>query len=1115
MRGLRKNSIVSLALEEARSYSLGMIVPPDPLTGTNNGIEMNPKAVEELENAVDALEERIPGIRKILACAEPWRAKTHFYTKVGYHGMVNHASLAVNMATEGISPEFDSIFEDMFAGIFKKRLFKRSDFIKSKEACDAFHEGLKASLAESEESGAMALESMEVSDPNSFVAALWNKSIMVALEDANSKNDFFFSIFAAATAELRAILAKDKAPALLKEGTLREWVKDEVRSVETLSTEGFFDFLKKNKAKQEKPAQQLARLEEEVKTLKNPAAVALLEGKAPLDEEFARRLLAIANDNPAPSQFHHKNGPILSAIAQLVKLPILDPGQIAEEINEASSVDELKQTLDKFCKVMSPHLAIIAKVTKPVMVDQANAKALYADITTRYGTNRANVAKLQYEKTGWPYEAAQFAQYFGYPYGALGNRDGVSEDLYNEDPNTYKAYLAKLEKIDLETARLEELCLRACPGDDDFQFLLYARIALLSAVLTIERGKKQLSKESIATTPLPSKETKMKFDPTKLSFEELYAHRAEEVREHKERLQSELADLSARLIDIDPLYTRLLDFCADGILKNEGGINEVLGQLGCGECYDATRYAERFTSDKFPPRIEALRRNDEQLIQLLQKASLFVDSVKRSGLFDELRTGNVDAINDVINDIEKTMFDAASQALPTAMEYSCDAVDAFLDTFAEKSSLSPVQWEIAFTANRGGFYAVRDIDKYGSLSLDDFSPQIIFQCLNKLDPNTRERAERVGMLCLKAWQLLDRGVAVPLDLIESFQRANIEETLTILRAAQRATPSPLEGKEVMATEAFDYHNGLVVTKQHNPESAEALKSQFFGFGKKKEQPTRVRESRKPVDQQTVSGLTSERQTQLGKAIAAFSDCAELKELHYHNIADESSFYAKIAEQCGAKDFDYTRFFANYLKAQGFYTEFHLDYALQVTTKGSRLQKLVLKLVDFISAYVNEENMRTVVDAVNGQTSTTDPYTRVALRVVERFDRYDIVEELRKGNIDSAKDMIKPTNRYNVAKLESEAVLSDDFDARLGGSSIPKVYDAYQLVCHQLGCANALADYLGRSDRGLATSFMKSRDTLWAMADVLAYVLYSYNALRGALTNIYLGQIRFLDVLLKE
>lgn len=1114
MRGLRKNSIVSLALEEARSYSLGMIVPPDPLTGTNNGIEMNPKAVEELENAVDALEERIPGIRKILACAEPWRAKTHFYTKVGYHGMVNHASLAVNMATEGISPEFDSIFEDMFAGIFKKRLFKRSDFIKSKEACDAFHEGLKASLAESEESGAMALESMEVSDPNSFVAALWNKSIMVALEDANSKNDFFFSIFAAATAELRAILAKDKAPALLKEGTLREWVKDEVRSVETLSTEGFFDFLKKKKVKEEKPKDQLARLEEEVKSIKNPEAIALLEGKAPLDEEFARRLLAIANDNPAPSQFHHKNGPSLAILAQLIKLPIVNPETVASDMEEAPTVAALKQVVENYCKVMNPHVALAARF-KPIVLDKAAPKNLYSDVTSRYQTNLANVRKLQYEKTGWSYEAVQFAQYFGWPAGTMDNRDGCCKELSDNENELYSDYVRRLEKIEEAMRSIEHACTAACPGADDYEFLLYARIALLSAVLTIERGKKQLSKESIATTPLPSKETKMKFDPTKLSFEELYAHRAEEVREHKERLQSELADLSARLIDIDPLYTRLLDFCAAGILKNEGGINEVLGQLGCGECYDATRYAERFTSDKFPPRIEALRRNDEQMIQLLQKASLFVDSVKRSGLFDELRTCNVDAINDVINDIEKTMFDAASQALPTAMEYSCDAVDAFLDTFAEKSSLSPVQWEIAFTANRGGFYAVRDIDKYGSLSLDDFSPQIIFQCLNKLDPNTRERAERVGMLCLKAWQLLDRGVAVPLDLIESFQRANIEETLTILRAAQRATPSPLEGKEVMATEAFDYHNGLVVTKQHNPESAEALKSQFFGFGKKKEQPTRVRESRKPVDQQTVSGLTSERQTQLGKAIAAFSDCAELKELHYHNIADESSFYAKIAEQCGAKDFDYTRFFANYLKAQGFYTEFHLDYALQVTTKGSKLQKLVLKLVDFISAYVNEENMRTVVDAVNGQTSTTDPYTRVALRVVERFDRYDIVEELRKGNIDSAKDMIKPTNRYNVAKLESEAVLSDDFDARLGGSSIPKVYDAYQLVCHQLGCANALADYLGRSDRGLATSFMKSRDTLWAMADVLAYVLYSYNALRGALTNIYLGQIRFLDVLLKE
>lgn len=1111
MRGIRKNSIVSLALEEARSYSLAMIVPPDPLTGVNNGIEMNPGAVKELENAVEALEARIPGIRKILACAEPWRAKTHFLTKVGYHGLVNSGSLAVNMATEGISPEFDAVFEKMFGGIFKKPIAKKEDFEKSKEACDAFHENLKAALAEDQ--GTMALESIEIVDPSSFVAALWNKSILVAMEDSNSKNDFFFSIFAAATAELRAILAKGKAPALLQEGTLREWVKDEVRSVETLSTEGFFDFLKKKKAKEEKPQEQLARLEEEVKSIKNPAAIALLQGKAPLDEEFARRLLAIANDNPAPSQFHQKNGHSLGILAKLIKLPIVDPERVASDFEEAKSVNELKGLVEQYFKVMAPHQALIANF-KPLVVDEASAKHLYADITTRYATNQANVAKLQYQKTGWAYEAVQVSQYFGWPHGTLDNRDGMFRDLYDEEEDLFYEYDKKLEAIATAMRSVEHACNDAAPGADDYLFLLYARLALLSAVLSIEHGGKRLSKESISVSPIQLKDPKMKFDPTKLSFEELYAHRAEEVREHKERVQSELADLSSRLIDIDPLYTRLIDFCADGILKNEGGINEVLSNLGCNNCYDATRYAGRFTSDNFPPRIEALRRNDEQLIQLLQKASLFIDVVKRSGLFEELRTGNIDAINDVLNDIEKTQFDAASQALPTAMEYSADAVDAFLDTFAEKSSLSPVQWEVSFTLNRGGFYAVRDIDKYGSLSLDDFAPQIIFQYMNKLDPATKDRAERIGMLCLKAWQLLDRGVAVALELVETYQRANIEETLSILRAAQRSTPSPLEGKEVMSEESFAYHDGLVVTKNHNPESADALKNKFFGFGKKKEQ-TRVRESRKPVDQQSVSGLTAERQTQLGKAVAAFSDCAELKELHYHNIADESSFYTKIAEHCGAKSFDYTKFFANYLKAQGFYTEFHLDYALGVTTKGHKLQKLVLQTIDFVSAYVNENNMRTVVDAVNGQTSTSDPYSRVALRVVERFEQYEVVEEFRKGGIDSAKDMIKPTNRYNIAKLEAEASVSDDFDSRLGGSSIPKVYDAYQLVCQQLGCAHALADYLGKTDRGLATSYMKARDTLWAMADVLAYVLYSYNALRGALTNIYLGQIRFLDVLLKE
>ena len=879
--------VARLAMEEALSYSLGLIKPPDPLTGKNDSIELNPIGVKQLEDALSDLEERIPGIGKILAAAEPWRARTRFLTKIGYHGHSNYRSMAVNMACEEMeeptesSNPFDKIFQHYFKDLFPNTKPKiKHGCVMSKAAAEKFHEELKAKLEESrtkeEEPEIVSLESIDTPTVDDFVGALVDHSMLLCMEEELHPNEIAFrQIFAKAAVALRAILAGAETPALIREGTLRSFLTDGAKTLEKYSSVG---------------------------TMNHESV--------------------------------HINLP-----------------------------------------------------RSPVM-------------------------------------------------------------------------------------------------------------------------------------------KKNKFSIAMLTQEEFGVHNTEETQSRRERLMADLGEISVRAIDKDLGFKTIIALAEDGILKNIGPINEQLERMGA-PYYDVTRYEQMFDPAKFPPRLACARNDEGAMYDVVSNASYFLDAVKHSGFYDAVREGRIADIERISTQLIGHKFIVISAPLGDTTEYSDSTVDDFLDTLSSGANTDSIGWEKAFLtrqADRGeSFWHIESVVRWENLGDDQFSPLIVFREANRLGTAT-EDALRIARAALRAYRVLDRAVYAPFEVVEAHRCANISETINILNhgMSRCVTPPSTNAEEQrqkfqtqdsgVAMEAISYSTGILPNTKHTVELAEQMRSSFFWNSKPKQQQ-RVRESRKSPDDRDLGLLQAEQQEFLAKAIAKFSSVEELRDLHYVGIATQYPKYSAIAKACNLPNFDPARYYAGYTKCQSAFTEFMLDWILALFDKNSQASKLVHQAFEFGKLLSVSDNMKTVIDAINGQTSLVEAPEVVAMRVIKQINETKFIGELKKSNVESAKDTVRPKNRYNIGAFEELCMAFDDYERNLNGLTIYGVYDIYQKVCWQLHAADSIAEYYNRVNRPLAVMFMELRTHLFATADLLAYVLYGSGSCRNGASNMAMARIFFIDDLL--
>lgn len=874
-----------LAMEAALSYSLGLVIPPDPLTGSNATTELNPDGVKQLEDALGALEDRIPGIGKILAAAEPWRARTRFLTKVGYHGLSNSASLAVNASCEemsAVAPEvnpFHKIFMHYFKDILPDEKKIKHGCVMTPEAAKKFHDELKAKLEESrpedEEPEIVSLEGLEHATPAQFMDAWIERSVRLAMED-DCRPTLFQQIYAKAAEELRAILKQGESTALLKEDTLRDWLNDEAKALDNYSH--------------------------------------------------------------------------------------------AAKVSVESASNRIER--------------------RPAM---------------------------------------------------------------------------KLNKF-------------------------------TTAMLTVE---------------------------------EITAHHIENVRNRREGLLAQLSEISERAINQDLIFKTIVELCADGILKNIGQINEQLERLGCSH-YDVGNYASQFDPAKFEGRLRSARSEDDSTYQVVASASTYLSEVQNCGVYDAIRDGNIDEIVKASTALAAHRFNNLSAELGSATDYPDEAIDEFLAKLDQGGNTDAIGWEKAFLTNQSdrgsSFWYVEQYMRNETIAPDSCTPQSLFREVGKLGPETAEIAGEVARTSLKAVRILERAVYAVYEIIETHRCANLRETIAILQygmSKMASAPAVLgdtsphnEVKDnvEVALEAIAYATGFITNDKHDAERSELLKSDFFWRAKPK-QPQRQRESRKAPGERDVGYLQSEQQEYLAKVIAKFSDVEDLRTLHYVGIVDQYPKYNHIAQACNLKGFDAARYYAPYTKAQSAFTEFMLDWVLSMYDKNSKPAKLVRMAYDFGDAFSKTDNMKTIVDAVNGTTSNVDSPEKIALRIITEFNNSLAIQELKKEGIESAKDALRPKNRYKVDMLEELAMQYGDYESKLGGLTLYNIYTVYQKVCWQLHASDAIADYYNRTNRALAVEFMAVRGHLFAIADLLAFALYGQGTLRNAAANMMVGRINFIDDLL--
>ena len=282
-----------------------------------------------------------------------------------------------------------------------------------------------------------------------------------------------------------------------------------------LSNEGIFDFLFGKKKEDETPSmKRLEKLEAEAKQLKAGPALDILQGRAKPGQELLDKLLTIAEKHLAPSQVYKQNSQLFDILCKLVALPAPNPYAVSSDLEKAQTASEAKKVLLDYIKLMEPQVKLCRSTTKKLVTGPAKAEALFDDVTKHYADNWAFIKRYCYAnaRDHRTYEAATFAQDFGYPCGIMGNRDtpGV-EALYEENPKQFKVWGDTLEDIADAAGEFEMLWSNGKsgkdwsnfnPAHDDVEFLIHARCALLSYVLDLkvsQEGKELVEAIDVAT----------------------------------------------------------------------------------------------------------------------------------------------------------------------------------------------------------------------------------------------------------------------------------------------------------------------------------------------------------------------------------------------------------------------------------------------------------------------------------------------------------------------------------------------------------------------------------------------------------------------------------------
>lgn len=1158
----------SIANGNIASYEYSLMVPPDPCSGSNAHTELNPKSVEYLLDAAKSLEAARPDVFAALYPKDPKLATYKFLTKVGYHGAVN--GVGVVPTYEGIedTPEagkvkLDSVFskwmeyfKEQFAvmrdevqsvitpvetpvGVVSTGTTQPAPELESKNLSEVSRElfkdlDVRTAKKEFNNVPEVSLESLKDPEANSeFWASLWVAAHEQALRKSAvslSTEGLLDNVYRWIGNELKRVSRTAELPKL-GGGVLLKNVLETAGN--QFTQEGLFDFLfgKGSSPKDEPPSmKRLEVLEEKAKKLTNPAAIALLEGKSQPSQELIDRLMAFTDDHVAPSMVFKQNRPLFEILIKLVKLPKVNPESVAEKITDAKTKDEVKRICEDYINKMVPQCKLMDSAKK-LVVGKANPKELYADLTNNYQHNWEFVRSYTYKDVKYPqsHEAASLAQYFGWPLGSLENEEGEGlEALIEQEPKLYDEYLDKFDEINESCRAFEDIfsCGAArdyysfSPVRDETQFLIHGRCWLIEEALKLKVSNEELTD----TQPQGDKMEQEIVPPAQsvhpvfyhgMAMEGLFQHRLDATSEENDSRQTELAKLTSDLADKFVWADKLSSLCAEGILANIGNIRDIVSRSvssatgsGLEQVCNLDDYRETLEGFCATPRFHWLVcQYKDNSVQ--RAAGSFLIELKERGLVDLVKSKDLTSLEPALSALAATEWEEISKSLPLAVEYSEDSIREYLDTLAKNSvskQASPVRLESLAVCVSDG-----EIDSLVSGSFDQL-PDLDFMDLRSLFASEKYLAgdqlvavKKVAQLALKAVAVLEVIDTDIRGVINEIKVRNAEYTRKILNYVSSAAGAT-SGTETMSQEEIAFASGVPDVLAGHKQLKEAQFLSFFGFGKK-DRNTKVRETSKDSQEWRIAGLLAEQQEFLNKALGQFGgSIPELKELCYVGYANQGKLYNDIAKRAGLAHYDHAKDSAAYIKAAGGFTDYYLDYAIEVQQRNSKLRKLVEQTIHFSQEAGKGETPATIIDAFNNRGSSEA--TVIAQQYSKRFVTLQAVSGYR--GISSAKDVLKPKYHYDVVTLEEQAMAYDDFEKNLGECTLQNVFTAYNKLCYHLQCADALSEYLMSRNRDLGIAFAGVRDTLWAMADVLAWVMYSNNALYASACNLMATRIWFLE-----
>ena len=1079
---MKRKSIITTALESLFPYELGLITPPDPLTGSNATIEHNPQARKDQETALERLEAMRPGITKILAADEPWRARAKYLTPLGYHGMVNAPALGLNAAMESheeARAKVPSVIEELYSKHFQP--------FKDSVSQEGFLDRILGRGPKLETKPQERLERLEEAAANIKSPAA--KGLL--LGGGRPSQELLDKLLS---------LTKDRrAPSMVFTAVNSQLVS----SAETLA-----------KYKFPKP---------------DAVVSALRQATTP---EVAKNVL---------TAYFKAMPPLKLLRSQPVRFSPADPVKLFTDVSkgyihsrkqlEKLLVDDQYDVFDLARGKFNWVAGVIEDYESPGCVKLYEQDPDAHDALLRRADEYAT-AVSKFAKNWDYYSTSESAEFL-----LLGRIELLKAVLELEQTNGYSeedinacvdravlGYFNQVAPTLSQESAFSELFSHVMA---ELQSLLQDPKAppLLKSPEVLKYIKETpdqvLNQESIETRGLPMS----KFDLACYAAEELSAHRIEAMQKAAEERSIELATLTQELTNTNPLGPTILKLCAEGILKNSGNISDLLEKAtGDRPCLEA--YAKHFEPSKFPLRVLAALRGCDGYWYAINYAYRFVRDVLESKLQEHLRSGDLAAITKAIESLRDAKFVELTAAFPNAMEYSNQSVDEYLDSLYDPADISPTIIEAAMLPGSPAFGWLEETVKDYESCFSAFLPQVLFVSLGKYGSEIDALLSPLAMTALKASCILDRGGIAVMEQVNIQRGINQDETIRLLRGLQLAKQrsagaSATTPAESYSQEAFDY-NITVPGALHHPhaeynrkEDFAGLKHSLFGWGTKKA-PTKLRESQKPVKDRTTGGLYGELNEYSSKAAGYFQGAAPaILEYAKRGIAQEERYYEDLAKAVNLRGFSHDRFFGPYLKAQTGVTTYLLDYAKQLLTQNSKLQELTKSCIDFGLKYPGETNMKSMIDAVNGRRMSEEELLALGRSICESLGSIALIEEIAKGQIEDATKLVKVVSKYDVASLEQTCPKLDELDESMGDNyNLSRNFGAYQDICFQLNCCVNLANYYLNVNRPLGLMFKDAQDYLYAVADILAFRLYAYNAMRNSYINLLSGKIYFLDELLE-